>query len=59
MLGFEVSRAQTTAVLSDSYVTEIVTDYGEFWRSGTGLNLNPTLPDDSHQLLAFTVQGKR
>ena len=63
LLGAEVSQAQTVAVPSDSYVTEIVTDYGGFWRSGTGLNLNyllnPTLPDNSHQLLAFTVKGTR
>ena len=56
-------KAQTQTVPSDSYVTEIVTDYGGFWRSGTGLNLNyllnPILPDNSHQLLAFTVKGQR
>jgi hypothetical protein len=63
LCGAGVAKAQTQTVPSDSYVTEIVTDYGGFWRSGTGLNLNyllnPTLPDNSHQLLAFTVKGQR
>jgi hypothetical protein len=53
------ARAQT----ADNYVTEIVTDYNGYWRSGTGLSLNdilnPTLPDNSHQLLAFTLGGTR
>ncbi|TVT40236.1 hypothetical protein FNT36_12160 [Hymenobacter setariae] len=52
-------RAQTAT----TYVTEIITDYNGYWRSGTGLNLNallnPTLPDNSQQLLAFTLNGKR
>jgi hypothetical protein len=63
LCGAGVANAQTQTLPSDSYVTEIVTDYGGFWRSGTGLNLNyllnPALPDNSHQLLAFTVNGKR
>jgi hypothetical protein len=63
LVGAGAAKAQTQAVSSDSYVTEIVTDYGGFWRSGTGLNLNyllnPALPDNSHQLLAFTVKGQR
>jgi hypothetical protein len=53
------ARAQT----ADNYVTEIVTDYNGYWRSGTGLSLNTiltsTLPDNSHQLLAFTLGGTR
>jgi hypothetical protein len=53
------ARAKT----ADNYVTEIVTDYNGYWRSSTGLSLNtilnPTLPDNSHQLLAFTLGGTR
>ncbi|MFD1873802.1 hypothetical protein [Hymenobacter bucti] len=54
-----VTRAQTAT----TYVTEIVTDYNGYWRSGTGLDLNallnPTLPDNSQLLLAFMVNGQR
>ncbi len=63
LFGNGIACAQTQTLPSDSYVTEIVTDYGGFWRSGTGLNLNyllnTTLPDNSHQLLSFTVNGRR
>ena len=59
LLAHLSGRAQTAA----NYVTEIITDYNGYWRSGTGLNLNdilnPTLPDNSHQLLAFTLNGTR
>ena len=59
LLLFGSARAQTAT----TYVTEIITDYNGYWQSGTGLSLNallnPTLPDNSQQLLAFTLNGKR
>lgn len=39
-------------------VTEIVTDYGGYWKSGAGA-INPVKPDNSHNLLAFTFNGVR
>jgi hypothetical protein len=46
-----------------NYVTEIVTDYRTFWRSGNGTTgnaaSNPIKPDNSHNLLAFSLNGKR
>lgn len=38
-------------------VSEIITDYGGFWKSGVG-NINPVKPDNSHNLLAFTFDGQ-
>ena len=60
----EAAQAQTL-VGAGSYVTEIITDYGGYWRSGTGTGTGPTknaatsttLPDNSHQLLAFVVNS--
>ncbi len=43
------SNAQTN-------VTGIYTDYNGFWQSAAG-NINSVHPDDSHNLLAFTVGG--
>ncbi|MDQ6815562.1 MAG: immunoglobulin domain-containing protein, partial [Bacteroidota bacterium] len=37
-------------------VTEIITDFGGYWRTNTTTN-NTTKPTDSHNLLAFTVGG--
>ena len=37
-------------------VTEIITDFGGYWRTNTTTN-NTTQPNDSHNLLAFTVGG--
>ncbi|WBA42840.1 T9SS type A sorting domain-containing protein [Hymenobacter canadensis] len=39
-------------------VTEIITDFGGFFQSATTA-VNPTLPDNSHDLLAFTLNGTR
>ena len=54
------TTAQAQAV---NNVTEIVTDFGGFWRSGTGVSpnaaLNAVKPDNSHDLLAFTLSGVR
>jgi hypothetical protein len=52
-------RAQTAT----TYFTESITDYTDYWQSGTGLNLNAlptsTLPGSLQQLLAFTLNGQR
>jgi len=57
--------AQSTTV---NYVTEIVTTYGGYWRSGNGTtdattgfksaSLSATKPDNSHNLVGFVVAGK-
>lgn len=39
-------------------VSEIITDYNGFWKSGVG-NINPIKPQNSHNLLAFTYNGVR
>jgi len=40
-------------------VTEIVTDYQGYWKSGPGAALNPVKPQNSHDLLSFTFNGQR
>jgi len=40
-------------------VTEIVTDYQGYWKSGPGALLNPVKPQNSHDLLSFTFNGQR
>jgi hypothetical protein len=59
ILHTAIANAQTTA----NYVTEIVTDYGTYWRSGNGITGNavvsPIKPDKSHNLIAFSLNGKR
>jgi hypothetical protein len=49
--------------MATTYVTEIITDYKGYWQNSTGLSANaPTsleLPDNSQQLLAFTLNGQR
>ena len=46
-----------------NYVTEIVTSYGGYWRSGNGSTgsaaLNSVKPDNSHHLLSFSANGTR
>lgn len=37
-------------------VTEIITDYGSFWRSSTTTN-SPIWPDNSHSLLSFSYKN--
>src|SRR5690242_2143457 len=48
----------TPAALKAQSVTEIITDYGGFWKSGA-VAINPVKPDNSHNLLAFTYNGTR
>jgi Secretion system C-terminal sorting domain len=39
-------------------VTEIITDYGGYWKSSAALN-NTVKPDNSHNLVSFSFNGKR
>lgn len=39
-------------------VSEIVTDYQGYWRSGVG-NINPVKPMNSHNLISFSFNGQR
>lgn len=48
----------TPGLLKAQSVTEIITDYNGFWKSGTGA-INAVKPDNSHNLLAFTFNGVR
>lgn len=50
MVLFTSSRSQA--------VTEIVTNYGGYWRSGTS-SVNPVKPDNHHELISFTYNGTR
>ncbi|MFT3910181.1 MAG: hypothetical protein QM737_12200 [Ferruginibacter sp.] len=34
-------------------VSEVITDFGGFWKSGTGAAINPTYPNTSHNVLSF------
>ena len=43
---------QYSTVAKAQQVTEIVTDFGGFWKSGVGA-LNTTNPNTSHNLLSF------
>lgn len=56
-----ISRVQAQGTVN--YVTEVVTDYGNFWRSGNGTTgnavINSIKPDNSHNLVAFSLAGVR
>jgi Secretion system C-terminal sorting domain len=39
-------------------VTEIITDYGGYWKSSAAAN-NAVKPDNSHNLVSFSFNGKR
>lgn len=45
-------------VLKAQAVTEVITDYGGYWKSGNTA-INPVKPDNSHNLLAFSYNGVR
>jgi hypothetical protein len=47
-----------TSVFAQYSVTEIVTDFSGYWKSGT-LSINGTKPNNSHNLLSFTFNNKR
>ena len=68
---FEVSRAKALFVAllffagsgaafsqSSQAITEIITDYGGYFKSGA-TSINTVKPDSSHNLLAFTFNGIR
>jgi hypothetical protein len=46
------------AVLKAQAVTEVITDYGGYWKSGNTA-INPVKPDNSHNLIAFSYNGVR
>lgn len=39
-------------------ISEIITDYNGFWKSGAG-NINTVKPDNSHNVVAFSYNNKR
>jgi hypothetical protein len=45
-------------MLNAQSVSEIITDYNGYYKSGIGA-INPTKPDNSHNLLAFSFNGTR
>ncbi|MHA4844481.1 T9SS type A sorting domain-containing protein [Flavitalea antarctica] len=50
----------SNTVYSQSHyrITEIITDFNGYWKSGAGA-INPVKPDNSHNLLAFSHSGVR
>ena len=46
------------ALLKAQAVTEVISDYGGYWKSGSGA-INPIKPDNSHNLIAFSYNGVR
>lgn len=58
LLTISILAAQfANAQVKDSTVTAVYTDYKTYWTSSTTKN-STTLPDSSHNLLAFTFRGK-
>ncbi|MEJ8803687.1 T9SS type A sorting domain-containing protein [Pontibacter sp. H249] len=51
------------AQTSERAVTEVITDFGGFWRSGNGalgsIATSAVKPNNSHNVLGFVYQGKR
>jgi len=50
--------AGSSKVHAQSNITQIYTNYGGWWSSGTGSNMNPKRTDDSNILLGFVVNGE-
>jgi hypothetical protein len=48
----------STESFSQYNVTEIITDYGGYWKSSAASN-NPIKPDNSHNLVSFSFNGNR
>jgi hypothetical protein len=46
------------SLLKAQTVTEVVTDYAGYWKSGVA-SINSVKPDNSHNLLSFTYNGTR
>lgn len=47
-----------TAALHAQSISEIITDFNGYWKSGAG-NINSTKPNNSHNLLSFSYNGVR
>ncbi|MBB4602148.1 hypothetical protein HNQ93_002283 [Hymenobacter luteus] len=58
LLAGAVGLTATAHAQTVTNITEIITDYGGFWQSSAAAP-NPVLPDNSHDLLAFEVNGTR
>jgi hypothetical protein len=54
--SFPVVTYRTFTYSALPTVTEIITDYGSFWRSSTTTN-SPIWPDNSHNLLSFSYKN--
>jgi hypothetical protein len=50
--------ASAFTALHAQAVTEVITDYGGYWKSSNA-SVNPVKPDNSHSLLAFVFNGTR
>jgi hypothetical protein len=48
----------TPVLVPAQSITEIITDYNGYWKSGSGL-INSVKPDNSHNLVSFTYNGVR
>ena len=59
LLFYAVFSSQDMHAQATQAVTEIVTDYQGYWKSGPGAALNPVKPQNSHDLLSFTYNGQR
>ncbi|MBL7699171.1 MAG: T9SS type A sorting domain-containing protein [Chitinophagaceae bacterium] len=47
-----------SAIANGQAVTEIVTNYNGYWRTGHG-NISPVKPDNHHELISFSYNGTR
>jgi hypothetical protein len=55
---FSLSSFQSANAQIGNQVTEMVTDFNGYWRSGIS-NINTIKPNNSHNLLAFSYDGVR
>jgi Secretion system C-terminal sorting domain len=54
-----IAMVLLTTVCSSQYnVTEIITDYGGYWKS-SATSINSVKPDNSHNLVSFSYNGNR
>src|SRR5450432_96659 len=47
-----------TACFAQYNVTEVITDYGGYWKSSAA-SMNSIKPDNSHNLVSFSYNGSR
>ena len=57
LLGLVLSALYSTRTSAQA-VTEIVTNYNGYWRTGTSA-VNPVKPDNHHELISFSYNGTR